>query len=417
MEEAATESMVDSPGNACHKRRVADIVRCVTELRTPLVADVINVLEQMYDPAWARDWDAVGLVCGDPGSPVRRVMLAIDPVAAVIDEALSWHADLLVTHHPLLPEAVHGVSTAGAKGRALHMLIRGGCALYTAHTNADVASPGVSDALARILGLTDLEPVSADPVDPVDKIVTYAPEEYADKVVDAIVAAGAGEVGEYSRVAWTSMGTGTIVPDAGDGSGQSGIREDVPERRVELILPRHRRAAVIAALRAAHPLDQVSFDVFEMAAWSGPRGMGRVGRLPAPISLREFAMLVAEALPASHQGVKIAGDPTAVVRRVAVCGGDGGSMMEAVRASGADVFVTSDLNHHIVTEAREEAGTAPPYLVDVAHWSSEWPWLAGVANRLEGAMEDTRAQVEVMVSGRCTDSWTFRVPSAGSVVR
>lgn len=385
----------------------------MTELRIPLVADVISVLEQMYDPAWARDWDAVGLVCGDPGAPVRRVMLAIDPVASVVDEALSWHTDLLVTHHPLLPDAVHGVSTAKAKGRALHKLIRGGCGLYTAHTNADVASPGVSDALARILGLTDLEPVLADPVDPVDKIVTYAPEEYADKVVGAIVAAGAGEVGEYSRVAWTSTGTGTIVPE----TGQSGIREDVPERRVELILPRHRRAAVIAALRAAHPHDQVAFDVFEMAAWSGPRGMGRVGLLPAPTSLREFAMLVAEALPASHQGVRIAGDPTAVVHRVAVCGGDGSSMLDAVRDSSADVFVTSDLGHNIVSDTREEAGIAPPYIVDVAHWSSEWPWLAGVANRLEGALEDSRAQVEVFVSGRCTDPWTFRVPSAGSVVR
>lgn len=389
----------------------------MTEPRTPAVADVIGVLEQMYDPAWARDWDAVGLVCGDPGAPVRRVMLAIDPVSSVVEEALAWHADLLVAHHPLLPDAVHGVSTATAKGRVVHQLIRGGCGLYTAHTNADVASPGVSDALARILGLTDLEPVAADPVDPVDKIVTYAPEEYADKVIDAIVAAGAGEIGEYSRVAWTSMGTGTIVPGTGRNAGEPGIREDVPERRVEMILPRHRRAAVIAALRTAHPSDEVAFDVFEMAAWSGPRGMGRVGRLASPTTLREFAMLVAEALPASHQGVRIAGDPTVEVSRVAVCGGSGDALLDAVRASGADVFVTSDLHHLPVSGSREESGEAPPYLVDVAHWSSEWPWLAGVANRLEGAMEASGMRIEVMVSGRCTDPWTFRVPSAGGVVR
>ncbi|MEJ2579801.1 MAG: Nif3-like dinuclear metal center hexameric protein [Kineosporiaceae bacterium] len=389
----------------------------MTDTRTPVIADVIGVLEQMYDPAWARDWDTVGLVCGDPGVPVRKVMLAIDPVSSVVEEALAWHADLLITHHPLLPEAVHGVSTVTARGRVVHQLIRGGCGLYTAHTNADVASPGVSDALARILGLTDLEPVAADPVDPVDKIVTYAPEEYADKVIGAIVAAGAGEVGEYSRVAWTSLGTGTIVPGPAGGPVGAGIREDIPERRVEMILPRHRRAAVVAALRSAHPSEEVAFDVFEMAAWSGPRGLGRVGRLSAPTTLREFAMLVAEALPASHQGVRVAGDPTAEVSRVAVCGGNGGSLIDAVRASGADVFVTSDLHHHVVSEAREESGEAPPYLVDVAHWSSEWPWLAGVANRLEGALEENGVRVEVTVSTRCTDPWSFRVPSAGGVVR
>ncbi len=395
------------------------MVRSVTEVKIPVIADVIGVLEQMYDPAWARAWDAVGLVCGEPQAPVRRVMLAVDPVASVVEDALAWHADLLVTHHPLLLRPVHGVAADTAKGRLVHQLIRGGCGLYTAHTNADVASPGVSDALARILGLTDLEPVAADPVDPVDKIVTYAPEEYADKVIDAIVSAGAGEIGEYARVAWTSVGTGTFIPGvaAGQLRGSTAIREDVPERRVEMILPRQRRASVVAALRAAHPSEEVAFDVFEMAAWSGPRGIGRVGRLAAPMPLREFAMLVAEALPASHQGVRIAGDPTAEVQRVAVCGGAGDSLFDAVRASDADVFVTADLRHHPVSEAREEAGDGPPYLVDVAHWSSEWPWLAGVANRLEGALEARGSRVEMQVSTRCTDPWSFRVPSAGGVVR
>jgi dinuclear metal center YbgI/SA1388 family protein len=394
-----------------------DRVHSVTDLRIPVVADVIGVLEQMYDPAWARDWDAVGMVCGDPQAPARRVLLAVDPVTAVVEEALSWHADLLVTHHPLLLRAVHGVSAQSAKGRIVHQLIRGGCALYTAHTNADVASPGVSDALARILGLTDLEPLSADPVDPVDKIVTYVPEDYADKLIDAITAAGAGDVGEYSRVSWTSVSTGTLLAGTAEESGVAGVREEVAQQRVEAVLPRARRASVIAALRSTHPAADVAFDVYEMAAWSGPRGIGRVGRLSAPTTLREFAMLVAEALPASHQGVRIAGDPTAVVSRVAVCGGAGDTLFPAVRASGADVFVTADLRHHPASEQRENVGDGPPYLVDVTHWSSEWPWLAGVANRLQGAMEAAGTPIEVQVSAKCTDPWTFRVPCPGGVVR
>jgi dinuclear metal center YbgI/SA1388 family protein len=390
-----------------------------SDTRVPTLGQVVRVMEQMYDPAWARDWDAVGLVCGDPNAPVRRVLLAVDPVEVVLDEALTWHADLLITHHPLLLRPVHGVAADGPKGRMIHRLIRGGCGLYTAHTNADAAAPGVSDALARVLGLTDLEPLSADPADPVDKLVAFVPEDAVDKVVDALAAVGAGEIGEYTRCAFTAAGTGTFVPGAGarPAVGEAGRREEVAERRLEMVVPRARRAAAVSALRAAHPYEEVAFDVYELASWSGPRGIGRVGRLAAPTTLREFAMLVAEALPASAQGVRIAGDPVAEVSRVAVCGGAGDSLLDAVRASGADVFVTADLRHHPTSEARERAGAGGPYLVDVAHWSSEWPWLAGVGNRLQGALEAAGSPVEVHVSAKSTDPWTFRVPSPGGVVR
>lgn len=410
-----------------------------TDVRTPSLRDVIGVLEQMYDPAWARDWDAVGLVCGDPEAPVRRVLLAVDPVAAVIDEALAWRADLVLTHHPLFLRPVHGIPAGDPKGRLVHRLVQSGCALYAAHTNADAALPGVSDALARVLGLTDLEPLAADPSDPVDKVVLFVRDDAAEKVMDALAAAGAGELGEYSRVAWSATGTGTFLVGAGSfgaagavGAGAEGSlgpvpglsapggglrREEVTRRRVEMLFPRALRACVISALRSVHPDPELPYQVYEMASWSGPRGIGRVGRLSAPTTLREFALLVAEALPASAQGVRISGDPTAEVSRVAVCGGAGDSLFDVVRACGADVYVTADLRHHPASEARERAGEGRPYLVDVSHWSSEWPWLAGVANRLEGAMEAAGAPIEVMVSNRCTDPWTFRVPSPGGVVR
>ena len=389
------------------------------ESSPPSLADVVSVLERMYDPSWARDWDAVGLVCGDPTAPVRRVLLAIDPAPSVIEEALTWRADLLITHHPLLLKGVHAVAATNPKGRAVHQLIRAGCALYTAHTNADAAAPGVSDALARVLGLTDLVPLSADRADPLDKLVTYVPEPAVEKVIDALSAAGAGEIGEYSRCAWTSVGTGTFVPGPGavPAIGTPGRSESVQEVRVETVLPRHRRSEAIAALRSAHPYETPAFDLFELVAWSGPRGIGRVGTLETSTTLREFAMLVAEALPGTAQGVRIAGEPTAEVRRVAVCGGSGDSLFDAVREAEADVYVTADLRHHPTSDVRDLAGEGPPYLVDVAHWASEWPWLAGVSNRLEGALADAGTPVEVLVSVRSTDPWIFRVPSPGGMVR
>lgn len=385
----------------------------------PTVAGVVGVLEQMYDPAWAREWDAVGLVCGEPSAQVRRVLLAVDPAPAVVEEALTWRADLLLTHHPLLFRPVHTVAANTPKGRVIHQLVRHGCALYTAHTNADAAAPGVSDALARVLGLTDLVPLDADPVDPTDKLVTFVPEQDADKVVDALAAAGAGDIGAYRRCAWSTVGSGTFIGGVGSAPviGTPGQQETVTERRVEMVLPRQLRGAVLSALRSAHPYEEPAFDVYELAGWSGPRGIGRVGRLGATTTLREFAMLVAEALPATTQGVRVAGDPTAEVSRVAVCGGSGDTLIEAVRTCQADVFVTADLRHHPASEARDAAGDGPPYLVDVAHWATEWPWLNGVANRLAGAMENAGFPIEVHVSTRCTDPWIFRVPSPGGVVR
>jgi dinuclear metal center YbgI/SA1388 family protein len=379
----------------------------------PPLSEVVAVLEELYPSRWAEGWDRVGLVCGDPEAPVERVLLAVDPAPEVVAEAVAARADLLLVHHPLLLRGVSSVAATTPKGRAVHDLVRAGCALYTAHTNADSARPGVSDALARVLGLTGLEPLAPAPVDPLDKVVAFVPADRAPALLEALWAAGAGTLGDYRRVAWTSTGAGTFTPGAAahPAVGTPGHREDVPEARVEVLVPRGRREAVLSALRSAHPYEEPAFDVLEQAPWSGPRGLGRVGSLARPVALRAFAEVVAAALPATAGGVRVSGDPDAVVERVAVCGGAGDGLLDAARASGADVLVTADLRHHPAAEAREAAGGGPPYLVDVAHWASEWPWLNGAAERLAAALAQRGAAVSTSVSSRRTDPWTFHVPS------
>ncbi|MBB4932234.1 dinuclear metal center YbgI/SA1388 family protein [Lipingzhangella halophila] len=140
----------------------------MTTARAPLTLhDVIAAFEGIYDPEWAAPWDAVGLVCGDPAQQVERVLFAVDPVAEVVDEAAQWRADLIITHHPLLLRGVTSVAATTPKGRLVHRLISAGTALYTAHTNADSACPGVSDALASAVGVEGpLRPLSPDTTDP-----------------------------------------------------------------------------------------------------------------------------------------------------------------------------------------------------------------------------------------------------------
>lgn len=272
------------------------------------LADVISVLEGLYDPSWAEEWDAVGLVCGDPAAPAGKVMFAVDPVAAVVDEAVAWGADLLVTHHPLLLRPVNGVPATTPKGRLVHRMIKNDLALYTAHTNADVADPGVSDALARAVGLEGpLYPLAASPDDP-----------------------------------------------------------------------------------------------------ARARGLGRIGDLPAPLTLADFAAQVAKGLPATAGGIRVAGDLERTIRTVAVCGGAGDSLLGTVQAVGVDVYVTADLRHHPSSEFREQTRTPGELgvaLIDAAHWATEWPWLADAERRLSRALPGLRTRVSTIV----TDAWTLGI--------
>jgi dinuclear metal center YbgI/SA1388 family protein len=379
---------------------------------TATVADVVGVLESLYDPAWAESWDAVGLVCGDPEAAVRRILFAVDPVESVVDEAVDAGVDLLVTHHPLYLRGTSSVAATTPKGRVVHRLVSAGMALHVAHTNADVAAPGVSDALARALGLGDLQPLQPLAGDPIDKLVVFVPHLDADRLIDALAAAGAGRLGDYSRCAYLLGGTGTFRPEPGarPAIGSVGRVETVDEVRLEMVLPRRLRPAVVRALLDVHPYEEPAYDLYELAVPPGRRGLGRVGRLPHRLSLREFVHVAAEALPATVWGLRAAGEPDRPVTTVAVCGGAGGELAGAAAAAGADVLLTADLRHHPASELYDDTGVA---LVDAAHWATEWPWLADAAARLREGLGAAGITVETSVSSRVTDPWTLHAPSSG----
>ncbi len=370
------------------------------------LAEIVALVEGWYPPHRAEEWDAVGLVCGDPEAVVRRVLLAVDPVQAVADEAVEIGADLVIVHHPLYLRGTTSVAATTAKGRVVHTLLRSGTGLLTAHTNADAPAGGVSEAIALALGLTAVRPLDPDPVDPLDKLISYVPVEAADAVRTALAAAGAGTLGDYTEASFSSSGEGRFRPGPGATPtiGSVGELEVVDEVRVEVVLARPLRAAAVAALVAAHPYEEPAYEVVELAALPDPtRGSGRIGRLPAPLSLREFAALVDRTLPATAHGIRVAGDPERPVSTVALCGGAGDFLLENARRAGADVYLTSDLRHHPASESQEEGG---PALVDVAHWAAESMWLPVLRERLSGASGDT---VTVHISTITTDPWTFRV--------
>jgi dinuclear metal center YbgI/SA1388 family protein len=282
-------------------------------LFVPRLSEVIAALDVLWPPERAEDWDAVGTVCGDPDQEVSRVLFAVDPVQEIVDEAVKLDADLLVTHHPLYLRGTTTVAASHFKGRVVHTLIKNDIALHVAHTNADTADPGVSDALAGALDLRVVRPLVPDPADP-----------------------------------------------------------------------------------------------------SGRRGLGRICELDHPLPLREFAVRAAERLPATAQGIRVAGDPEAVVRTIAVSGGSGDGLFDDVRASGVDAFLTADLRHHPAAEFMEARAPRPLALLDAAHWATEWPWCELAAAQLDEISDRNGWDLRVHVSKTVTDPWTIHSPSIGA---
>ena len=366
------------------------------------LSEVIGVLDAAYPPELAHDWDSVGLVCGDPDEPVTSVTIAVDATDAVAAEVPG--GGLLLAHHPLLLRGVDTVAASTAKGALLHRLIRTGRSLFTAHTNADSATPGVSDALADTLGLVVEEVLSPAPSGPdLDKWVVFVPTDHAAALRDSLFAAGAGQIGDYSCCSWSVSGTGQFLPHEGATPtiGAVGTVEQVPEDRIEVIAPARLRARVLAALRAGHPYEEPAFDVFALAPLPADVGIGRICSLPEPETLSAFVARVSGKLPSTTWGVRAAGDADAVVSRVAVCGGAGDSLLSTVARAGVQAYVTADLRHH---PADEHGRVSDVALVDVAHWASEYPWCHQAAALLSGHFG---TDLPVRVSSVRTDPWNI----------
>lgn len=369
---------------------------------TVRLADVIDVLDAAYPPALAHSWDSVGLVCGDPDAQVNSVTIAVDATAAVVEEVPD--GGLLLAHHPLLLRGVDTVAASTPKGALVHRLIRTGRALFTAHTNADAASPGVSDALAQALGLTVegvLEPAASSPQ--IDKWVIYTPAGHAQAIRSAVFTAGAGHIGEYAQCSWSVTGTGQFLPGASSRPtiGRVGTVEYVSEDRVEVVAPSRARAAIHAALLAAHPYEEPAFDIVALQPLPAAVGIGRIGALTTPEPLSAFVARVGARLPATSWGVRAAGDPDTLISRVAVCGGAGDSLLDAATAAGVQAYLTADLRHH---PADEHGRRSPVALVDVAHWASEYPWCTQAAEVLRAHFG---ASLSVRVSVCRTDPWNL----------
>lgn len=361
---------------------------------------IASAMEEIAPARLREDWDNVGLLVGRPDSSVERILLTLDVTSAVIEEAIETKTDLILAHHPFPYKLGKTIRTDQMEGAMLAALLKNDIAVYAAHTNLDSAMGGVNDALAEALGLQGIVPVR--PAEGrLAKIVTFVPEGNEEKVWQAMAGAGAGHIGKYSHCGFRVAGTGTFLPGAGSRPfiGEENRLEKVNEIRLETVAPVFMVKEVVQALLAAHPYEEAAYDVYNLDnAWS-EGGMGRMGQLNPPLSLRDFAAHVKQTLQVD--GMRFAGNESARIAKVAVCGGSGMELAGIARCSGADVLVTGDIRYH---EAQAALGQGL-CLVDAGHFATEYPVLERVQNWLRAQAASAGWSCEINIAVRQKDIW------------
>ena len=342
------------------------------------VADVISYLEQLAPPRLADPGDSVGLQVGDPSASVTRIAVGVDLTRAVIGQAASIGAEMVVCHHPLTHEPIDRITTLSEKGDLALRAAQAGLAVYVVHTNYDAAPGGVNDALADALGLTDTRLLSVVATEPYYKVVVFVPEEAREPVRAAMCRAG-GFIGNYSDCSFRTRGTGTFKPLEGAQPylGETGRLEQADEWRLETLAPETALPEVIGEMLRAHPYEEVAYDVYPLKNEPRKYGYGRIGRLAKPEPLGQFRKRVEHVLRCPGF-TRMAGEPRKIVRIAAVCGGAGASLIPDAAREKVDVYVTGDVGHHYFLSAQWH-GLA---VIDAGHFQTERPGMLALARTL-----------------------------------
>ncbi|KAB7708746.1 Nif3-like dinuclear metal center hexameric protein [Bacillus aerolatus] len=364
--------------------------------------EIIQLFEQFSPKKYAMEGDKVGLQIGRLNKPVERVLIALDVLEEVVDEAIEKGVQLIIAHHPIIFRPLTSIVTSDPAGRMIEKLIKHDIAVYAAHTNLDVAKGGVNDLLAEALELKETDVLVPTFQDDLKKLAVFVPVSHAERVREALGESGGGFIGGYSHCSFSTKGTGRFKPgdQASPYIGQAGQLEQVEEVKVETVYPKSLEKKVLSAMLKVHPYEEVAYDVYSLDNEDEPLGLGRIGKLENPMSLREFAEFVKEKLDV--KGVRVVGQLTEKVRKVAVLGGDGNKYFQSAKFKGADVYVTGDFYYHTAHDALAVGLN----VVDPGH-NVEKVMKAGAAKKLSHLAEEKGIAAQFIPSAVDTDPFTF----------
>jgi dinuclear metal center YbgI/SA1388 family protein len=334
-------------------------------MATTTIKDVCSYLESLAPRSYQENYDNSGLIVGNPNAAVTGVLVTLDCLEEIIDEALTARCNLVVAHHPIVFKGLKKLTGQNYVERTVIKAIKNDIAIFAIHTNLDNVEWGVNKRIADRLGLMNTKVLSPKS-NVLLKLTVFVPAEYKDEVVNALHDAGAGNIGNYSHCSFQLLGEGTFLPNeqAKPSVGKQGKLERVNEVRVELILPEANKKAVLGALFKSHPYEEVAYYLSRLENENPQVGSGMVGDLQEPVEPFQFISSLKTKMGASV--VRHTKLGSTKVSRVALCGGSGSFLLPQAIAAGAQVFVSADFKYHEFFDAEDKI-----VIADIGHYESE----------------------------------------------
>lgn len=330
------------------------------------VKDITSIIEAYAPPAYQESYDNCGIQVGDKNDDVTGVLITLDVTEAIIEEAISRGCNMIVAHHPLIFSGLKRLTGANYVERIVRLAIKNDICIYAAHTNMDNVYNGVNAKIAQKLGLTNVS-ILAPKDNLLYKLCTYAPLADADRVREALFAAGAGHISQYSECSFSSDGVGTFRGATGTNPTigvAGGEREQVHETKIEVILSIHQRQAVLQSLKENHPYEEVAYELIALTNTATDIGAGMVGLMPAPMTETDALQHIKDKMQtACIRHTQLLGRP---VSKIAVCGGSGSFLLRNAISAGADMFITADYKYHQFFDAEQKI-----VIADIGHYESE----------------------------------------------
>lgn len=329
------------------------------------VNDIVRFLNELAPFTYQESYDNSGLLVGDPEMEVSGVVVALDMTEAVVDAAIAQGANVVLAHHPIIFKGLKRLTGSNYVERTVMKAIRHGIALIAAHTNLDNYRFGVNHVISEKLGLKNtriLVPKEASLLG----LTVFVPGSHAESLRVALGEAGAGSIGEYDQCSFSSSGTGRFRPleNSNPHIGKTGELESVSEERVSVILEKHQLSAVLKAMVANHPYEEVAHEIVALNNENQYVGSGMVGELSEPMRTLDFLRFVKESFQCG--AIRYTSPVKTDVKRIAVCGGSGSFLLDAAKRAQADVFITADFKYHEFFDAEEAI-----VIADIGHFESE----------------------------------------------
>lgn len=326
--------------------------------------EITQYLEQIAPPGYQESYDNAGLITGNPEMEIHSALLCLDVTEEILQEAVQLGSNLIISHHPVIFKGIKKLTGSTETERIVILAIQHGIALYAAHTNLDNVPEGVNGKLADKLGLQHpriLEPLKGE----LAKLVVFVPESAAEAVREAIFEAGAGVIGNYDQCSFNLSGTGTFRGNekANPFVGKPLLRHSEAEIRIETILPKLLKHSVIKAMLAAHPYEEVAWDLYPLENENPYLGAGIIGEIDESDAL-DFLHHIKQILKAGCiKHTRLTGKK---IKRVAICGGSGSFLLKRAIQEKADLFLSADFKYHDFFEAEGKI-----IIVDAGHFETE----------------------------------------------